>query len=436
MAGRKLRAFRASILHFRDDPGADSAPASFEHFEDGLLVVDEGRVVRAGPAEELLHTLPARADIVDRRGMLLAPGFIDTHIHYSQTDVIASAGRNLLDWLEQYTFPEEARFAEPAHAAAVAEFFLDELLRNGTTTAVVFGTVHRASADAFFAAASRRHMRMVAGQVMMDRHCPEALADGSEKVRDDAMELVDRWDGKGRLHYAITPRFAVTSSDTQLRLAGELARTFPNAFVHSHLAENVEEVAWVRSLFPKARTYTDVYDHFGLLRERAIYAHCLHLDAADRKRMAGSGAAAAFCPTSNLFLGSGLFDIAAADEAGMRFALATDVGGGTSFSLLRTMQEAYKVAQLQGQRLSALRAFYLATLGGARALHLDDTIGSFQPGREADFVVLDPAATPLLARRSGAARTLEERLFAWMILGDERAIRETYVMGESARPAG
>lgn len=433
MAARKLRAFRASILHFRDDPGADSAPGTFEHLEDGLLVVDEGRVVRAGPAEELLHTLPARADIVDRSGTLITPGFVDTHIHYSQTDVIASAGRNLLDWLEQYTFPEEARFAEPAHAAAVSEFFLDELMRNGTTTAMVFGTVHRASADAFFAAASRRNLRMVAGQVMMDRHCPEALADGSERVRDDAMELVDRWDGKGRLHYAITPRFAVTSSDTQLRLAGELARTFPRAFVHSHLAENVEEVAWVRSLYPACRTYTDVYDHFGLLRERAVYAHCLHLDAADRKRMAESGAAAAFCPTSNLFLGSGLFNLDAADEAGMRFALGSDVGGGTSFSLLRTMQEAYKVAQLQGQRLTALRAFYLATLGGARALRLDDTIGSFQPGREADFIVLDPAATPLLARRSGAARTLEERLFAWMILGDERSIRETYVMGEPAR---
>ena len=434
MAVRKLRAFRASILHFKDDPGASSPAGSYEHFEDGLLVVDQGRVARVGPADELLAALPARIDVVDRRGTLITPGFIDAHIHYSQTDVIASAGRNLLDWLEQYTFPEEARFAEPAHAAAVAEFFLEELLRNGTTTAVVFGTVHRASADAFFAAASRRNLRMVAGQVMMDRHCPETLADGSEKVRDDAMELVDRWDGKGRLHYAITPRFAVTSSDTQLRLAGELARTFPKAFVHSHLAENVEEVAWVRSLFPAFRTYTDVYDHFGLLRERAIYAHCLHLDAADRKRMAQSGAAAAFCPTSNLFLGSGLFDLASADEAGMPFALATDVGGGTSFSLLRTMQEAYKVAQLQGQRLTALRAFYLATLGGARALHLDDTIGSFQPGREADFVVLDPAATPLLARRAGAARTLEERLFAWMILGDERAIRETYVLGVPVRP--
>jgi guanine deaminase len=427
-----VRAFRAAILHFRDDPGVTSAASSFEYFADGLLIVEDGRVARVGPAEPLLASLPRATPVVDRRPALILPGFVDAHIHYAQTDVIASAGRNLLHWLEQYTYPEEARFAQHAHAAEVAEFFLDELLLNGTTTAMVFGTVHRTSADAFFAAAERRNLRMIAGQVMMDRHCPEDLRDTPEGVRRDVHELVERWDGQGRLHYAITPRFAVTSSEAQLRLAGELARTYPNAFVHSHLAEHLEEVAWVRALFPACRSYLDVYDHFGLLRERAIYAHCLHLDAADRKRMAESGAAAAFCPTSNLFLGSGLFDIAAADAAGMPFALATDVGGGTSFSMLRTLAEAYKVAQLQGQHLSALRGFYLATLGGARALRLDERIGSFAPGREADFIVLDPDATPLLARRMRAAKTLEERLFAWMILGDERAVRECYVLGQPA----
>jgi guanine deaminase len=297
---------------------------------------------------------------------------------------------------------------------------------------MVFGTVHRASADAIFAAAERRNMRLVAGQVMMDRHCPDCLQDNPESVLRDTRELMERWDGQGRLHYAITPRFAITSSDAQLAMAGELARAHPNAFVHSHLAENIEEVAWVRLLFPDCRSYLDVYDHFGLLRDRAIYAHCLHMDTADRRRMGASGAAAAFCPTSNLFLGSGLFDMAAADEARMPFALATDVGAGTTFSMLRTMQEAYKVAQLQGQHLSATRAFYLATLGGARALRLEDRIGSFAPGREADFVVLDPRAIPLLARRERASMTLEERLFAWMILGDERGVRETYVMGKTA----
>ena len=432
MAAADVRAFRASILHFRDDPGAAAAADSHEYFEDGLLIVEDGRVVRVGPAEPLLPSLPRDTEVVDRRPALILPGFIDAHIHYSQTDVIASAGRNVLHWLEQYTFPEEARFAEQAHALEVAEFFLDELIRHGTTTAMVFGTVHRASADAFFAAARRRNLRMVAGQVMMDRHCPERLRDTPESVRRDVRELIERWDGEGRLHYAITPRFAVTSSDAQLRLAGELARTYPNAFVHSHLAEHLDEVAWVRRLFPERRSYLDVYDHFGLLRERAIYAHCLHLDADDRRRMAASGAAAAFCPTSNLFLGSGLFDIAAADAAGMPFAVATDVGGGTSFSMLRTLAEAYKVAQLQGQHLSALRGFYLATLGGARALRLDERIGSFAPGREADFIVLDPDATPLLARRMRAAKTLEERLFAWMILGDERAVSECYVLGQPA----
>jgi guanine deaminase len=270
---------------------------------------------------------------------------------------------------------------------------------------------------------------------MMDRECPADLRDTLETVRRDVGELVERWNGHGRLNYAITPRFAITSSDAQLALAGELARAHPSAFIHSHLAENHEEVARVRSLFPKARSYLDVYEGFGLLRERAIYAHCLHLDEADRKRMAATGAAAAFCPTSNLFLGSGLFDIAATDAAEMRFALATDVGGGTSFSMLRTLGEAYKVAQLQGQHLTALRGFYLATLGGARALRLDDRIGSFAPGREADFIVLDPEATPLLARRMRSAKTLEERLFAWMILGDDRAVRETYILGERASTA-
>jgi guanine deaminase len=426
-----VRAFRGSILSFRDDPGASLADGSHDYFEDGVLVVEKGRVAQAGPAA-LLASLPREVEVVDHRGKLLLPGFIDAHIHYSQTDVIASAGHNLLHWLEHYTFPEEAKFAQLAHAREVSEFFLDELMRNGTTTAMVFGTVHRASADAFFEVARARSLRMVAGQVMMDRHCPEHLRDTPESCDRDTRELLERWDGQGRLHYAITPRFAITSSDMQLRTAGALAKAHPNAFIHSHVAEHADEVAWVRQLYPQARSYLDVYDGYGLLRERAIYAHCLHLDGEDRKRMAASGAAAAFCPTSNLFLGSGLFDIEAADAAGMPFALATDVGGGTSFSMLRTLSEAYKVAQLRGQRLSALRGFYLATLGGARALRLDDTIGSFQPGREADFVVLDPDATPLLARRMRAAKTLEERLFAWMILGDERAVHQTYVMGVPA----
>ena len=422
-----VTAFRAAILSFRDDPRSN-ADDSHDYFEDGVLVVESGRVARIGPAEPILQSLPRDVRVVDRRGMLILPGFVDAHIHYSQTDVIASAGHHLLHWLENYTFPAEARFADKAHASEVAEFFLDELLRHGTTTALVFGTAHPCSADAFFEAAERRKLRMAAGQVMMDRHCPEELRSAAG-CWDDVRAGIERWNGQGRLHYAITPRFAITSSDEQLQAAGDLAREYPDVFIHSHLAEHADEVAWVRRLFPQARSYLDVYERFGLLRERAIYAHCLHLDFEDRRRMAMSGAAAAFCPTSNLFLGSGLFDIAATDAAGMRFALATDVGGGTSFSMLRTMQEAYKVAQLQAQPFSALRAFYTATLGGARAMRLEDRIGSLEEGREADFVVLDPDATPLLSRRMKLARSLEERLFAWMILGDERAVRETYVLG-------
>jgi len=425
------RAFRGGILHFTGDPGSAPAADSHEHFEDGLLVVDSGRIARVGPAGPLLASLPREVEVVDHRGSLIVPGFIDLHVHYAQTDVIASPGRNVLDWLERYTFPAEARFGDREHAAEVAEFFLDELLRNGTTTALVFATCHRASADAFFQAAERRSLRMAAGQVMMDRHCPDGLR--SSDLERHTHELVERWDGQGRLHYAITPRFAITSSAGQLALAGRLAKTHPNAFIHSHLAEHPDEVAHVRRLFPECRNYLDVYARHGLLRERAIYAHCIHLEAGDRRIMAEAGAMAAFCPTSNLFLGSGLFDVAAADAEGLAFALGTDVAGGTSFSLLRTMLEAYKVAQLKGEHLTALRLFYLATLGAARAMRLDDRIGSFQAGHEADFVVLDPQATPLLARRQRAARTLEEKLFAWMVLGDERAVRSTYVMGEAAR---
>jgi guanine deaminase len=425
-----VRAFRGSILHFREDPGSASPASSYEYLEDGVLVVEGGRIARVVPARDA--ALPKEIEVVDHRGRLIVPGFIDAHVHYSQTDVIASPGKNLLDWLERFTFPAEARFGDPAHAREVAEFFLDELARNGTTSALVMATCHRASADAFFEAAERRDLRMAAGQVMMDRHCPEELR-GSELERH-THELIERWDRKGRLHYAITPRFAITSSPEQLALAGRLAKAHPDAFVHSHLAEHPDEVARVRELFPECRNYLDVYARHGLLRERSVYAHCIHLEPEDRRLMGEAGAVAAFCPTSNLFLGSGLFDLEASDQAGLRFALGTDVAGGTSFSMLRTMEEAYKVAQLQGQHLTATRAFYLATLGSARALRLDDRIGSFEPGREADFIVLDPDATPLLARRQRAARTLEERLFAWMVLGDERAVGATYVLGEAVKP--
>ena len=430
-----LCAHRGGILHFRSDPGPHDDPGSFEFLEDGLLVTADGQVASIGPAHELLSALPSDARLVEHGDSILMPGFVDTHVHYPQTDIIGSGGRQLLDWLENYTFPAEAAFADSAHAREVARFFLDELLRNGTTAALVFCSVHPASVQAFFEAAVARRMRMAAGKVLMDRNCPEYLRDTAEAGERDSRELLEAWHGRERLLYAITPRFAATSSEAQLASAGRLARDYPDALIHTHVAENLDEVAWVKRLFPQARSYLDVYDRYGLLRERAIYAHCIHFDESDRARMAQSGATAAFCPSSNLRLGSGLFDVAAADAAGMRFSIATDVAGGSSFGMLQTLGDAYKVAQLSQQHLSPLRAFYLATLAGARALGLEDRIGRFAVGTEADFIVLDLRATALIARRTASSRTLAEKLRVLITLGDDRAVAHTYILGREAHPA-
>ena len=389
----------------------------------------DGCVAAAGEARALLPTLPANATMTDHTGKLIMPGFVDTHVHYPQTDIIAAHGEQLLEWLERYTFPAERRFADPDHAREVADFFLTELLRNGTTTAMVFATVHPQSVDAFFEAARVRGARMIAGKVMMDRNCPEFMRDTAQSSYDDSKALIARWHGRDRLLYAVTPRFAPTSSERQLELAGRLLDEHPGVYLQTHVAENHAEVAWAAELFSWSRSYLDVYDHFGLVRERAVYAHCIHLDDADRARMGASGAAMSFCPTSNLFLGSGLFDPDAARRHGIRLGLGTDIGGGTSFSMLRTQDEAYKVAQLRGHPMTPLSAFYHATLGGARSLYLDDRIGNFSRGKEGDFIVLDPAATPLLERRMKNAPTLPERLFVLMMLGDDRVVAATYLMG-------
>lgn len=430
---RPLAAFRGSLLHFVGDP-AEAGARAIDYHPDGLLVVREGRVAEAGPAAELLPKLPAEIAVTDYRGKFILPGFIDTHTHYAQTDIIASPGGELLDWLDTYTFPGERRFHDPAHAADVADFFCDELLRNGTTTALAFATVHATSVDALFAAAERRDMRVLAGKVLMDRHCPAFLRDGADGGHAESVALIERWHGRARLLYAVTPRFAPTSSPAQMAAAGRLFRDHPGVYLQSHVAENRAEGRWVAELFPEARSYLDVYERFGQLGPRAVFAHCLWLDDADRARMATSGAAMSFCPSSNLFLGSGLFDLARAQAHGVRIGIGTDVGAGTSFSMLRTLAEAYKVLKLQGQTLSPERAFYLATLGGARSLYLDAHIGNFAPGKEADFVVLDPAATPLLARRTALAANLSEKLFALMTLGDDRAVAATHILGERRDP--
>ncbi|MTV37283.1 guanine deaminase [Duganella radicis] len=423
-----LQAYRGSLLHFLADPAfSDNA---HDWHEDGLLIVEDGKVKAAGGYERLHATLPPGAVVHDYSGKLLMPGFIDTHLHYPQTDMIASPSEGLLPWLETYTFPSERQFEDSKHAANVADFFLDELLRCGTTTAMVYCTVHPQSVDAFFATSERRGLRMVAGKVMMDRNCPDFLRDTAESSARDTEALIQRWHKRGRSLYAITPRFAPTSTEEQLHLAGELARAYPDTFIQTHVSENEAECAWVRELFPNSRSYIDVYDSYGMMRPRAMYGHCIWLDERDRQRMVETQSAAAICPTSNLFLGSGLFDFERADQAGVLLSLATDVGGGTSFSMLQTMNEAYKVARLKGSYLPALRMFYLATLGAARSMQLEGTIGNFSAGAEADFIVIDPQATPLLQRRTARSGSLEELLFALALLGDDRAIAATYAAGQ------
>ena len=422
-------AFRGSILHCVSDPFDNTDDSGWLYFEDGLLLIRDGKVEQLDHTYSLLPQLANDIPVEDYRGKLIVPGFIDTHIHYPQTDMIASHGEQLLDWLEKYTFPTERRFADFNYANDVAEFFTDELIRNGTTSALVLGTVHQHSIDAIFNSASRYNLRLVAGKVLMDRNCPDDLRDSPDIAYNESKALIERWHGQSRLSYAITPRFAPTSTEAQLEKVGQLAQEHPDVFIHTHVAENTSEVDWVNQLFPKSRSYLDVYDQFGLLRDRTVLAHCLHLDKQDRARLAASGAAMSFCPTSNLFLGSGLFDFSAAKECKARVGLGTDVGAGTSFNMLQTLAEAYKVGQLAGRPMSAQELLYLATLGSAKSLYLDDKIGNFEQNKEADFVVLDWAATALMKRRSDATNDIAEKFFAMVMLGDDRAVFSTYIMG-------
>ncbi len=424
------RVIRGRILSFTDDPAVGGSPAHVL-IDDGAVLVTQGLIEAVGAARDILANSPPGALVDDHSDCLITSGFIDAHVHYPQTQVIGSYGKQLLDWLANYTFVEEQKFADPAHCARIADFFLDELIRSGTTTAMVYCTVHPSSVEAFFVAAQARAMRMIAGKVMMDRDAPQALMDTAERGYDESRALITRWRGRGRLDYAITPRFAVTSTKAQLEAAGALKREFPDCYVQTHADENKAEIARVAALFPEARNYVDVYARAGLLGSRSVLGHCIHLQEGEVATLAESDSVAAFCPTSNLFLGSGLFDQARLAQAGVRIALATDVGGGTSYSMLRTAAEGYKVLQLNGQSWPALDAFYRMTLGNARALSLDDRIGSIEVGKEADLIALDPRATPALAHRmETAGGDLEVELFALMTLGDDRAVRETYVAGE------
>jgi guanine deaminase len=421
-------AVRASFLHFISDP--DKSGDAYEYFDDGLLLIKQGRVQALINAADAIDYLPDAAALYDYSGCLVMPGFIDTHTHYPQSGMIASYGLQLLDWLKQYTFPTETRFAEREYADKIAAFFCDQMLRNGTTTSAVFATVHRESVDAIFEQAQQRDMCLLAGKVMMDRNAPENLCDTAESSYLECSELIQRWHLKGRNLYAVTPRFAPCCSPAQLEVCAQLINENPDLYLQSHVAESQDEVRWVSELFPDSRSYLDVYDSFDLLGPRSIFAHCIHLDQEDRERMAASGAAMAFCPTSNLFLGSGLFSLDAARAQDIRVGMATDVGAGTSFSMLQTLNEAYKVCQLAGQSLTPLKAFYLVTLGAAESLYLEHRLGNFAVGKEADFVVLDLAATELMQCRMENVTSLEEKLFALMMLGDDRSVQATHLMGK------
>ena len=429
-----MRAYRAALLRFADD-------GSPLYDEDGLLLVGPGpdgrrRIRAAGAWADLAPSYPGVA-VEHLPGRILAPGFIDMHVHFPQTDVIGSPAEGLLPWLENYTFPHEARFAEPAYASDMATVFLDELLRHGVTTPLTFATSHPASVEALMLAAQARRLRLIAGKVLQDRHSPDGVRDETERSLVDTESLIRRWHGTDRLGYAITPRFAPSCTEAQLRGAGELAAKYPDVWIQSHVAENKDEIRWVRELFPDMRSYLAVYEHHGLLRERAIYAHCIHFDDDDRRLMRSSGAAAAVSPTSNLFLGSGFFDFEGADRIGFRYGLASDVGGGTSFSPFHTMLAAYYVGRegqtKPGVSLSPAHLWWLHTAGAAHALGLDGVVGNLRPGCEADFLVLDPHATPLLSRKVRNARNLEELLFSLIVLGDDRVVERVVIDGDSAR---
>lgn len=407
----------------------DDIAANARYLEDGLLTLRDGKVVSL----ESWQIAEGRVDptrVTDLRGKLIVPGFIDTHIHYPQTEMIGAFGEQLLEWLNQYTFPVESQYHCPDHAAKMSAFFLHQLLSNGTTTALVFGTVHKQSVDSLFSAAQQLDMRLIAGKVMMDRNAPEYLTETPEESYQHTRELIERWHQRGRLSYALTPRFAPTSSPELLDKVRQLREEFPDVWMHTHLSENPQEIAWVKALFPERAGYLDVYYHHQLTGKRSVFAHCLHLEDQEWQCLHDTDSSIAFCPTSNLFLGSGLFNIKRCWQQGVRMGIGTDVGAGTTFNLLQTLGEAYKVGQLQQYKLSACEAFYHATLGGAHALDLDDVIGNFNPGKEADFVVLDAAVSPLQKLRNANSKDIWERLFVMMTLGDDRNIAQTWVSGK------
>lgn len=423
---------RGRLLSFRHAPRSRDDVDSYIYESDGAVLMVDGQIQASGSYGEVKGEADDGVPEIDHRPHLIMPGFIDTHLHFPQMQVIGSYAANLLEWLNTYTFIEEQRFADPVHGARIGVRFFDEMMRQGTTTAVAYCSVHKASADAFFAESLRRNTLMIAGKVMMDRNAPEALRDTPQQGYDETRQVIADWHGKGRNHVAISPRFAITSSPEQMEMAGALVREFPDLHMQTHLSENREEIEFTCSLYPEAKDYTDIYARYGLLGPKSLLGHSIHLSEREADVMSESGAVAIHCPTSNLFLGSGLFPLRSLTTRAkpVRVGFATDIGGGTSYSMLRTLDEAYKIQQLLGERLNPLESFYYATLGNAEALSLSNRIGTLEDGTDADLVVLNAVATPAMALKMEVVSTLSEELFLLQTLGDDRAIIETYVAGK------
>ena len=429
------RLIRGRTLTFERMPQALDDHAAYRYESDGALLFVDGLIQAAGPYETVRAAAPEAVEEIEHRPHLVMPGFIDTHLHFPQMQVIGSYAANLLEWLNTYTFPEECRFVESAHAARIATHFFDEMIRHGTTTAVAYCSVHKTSADAFFAEALKRDMRMIAGKVMMDRNAPQGLLDTPELGYDETRAVIEDWHGKGRNHVAITPRFAITSTPAQMSAASALAREFPDLHIQTHLSENHDEIAFTGSLYPDAVDYLDVYARYDLLGRKTLFGHCIHLSEREQAVMSESGSVAVHCPTSNLFLGSGLFPLKAIarGEHPVRVSVASDIGGGSSYSMLRTMDEAYKIQQLLGERLNPFESAYHLTRGNAEALSLAERIGTLEVGTDADVIVLDMAATPAMALKAEVVGSLADELFLMQTMGDDRAIVETYVAGRPAK---
>ena len=426
---------RGRTLSFITEPESIDDRAAYRFEEDGGVLMRDGLIAAVGDFAKVQAAAGDGVTVIDHRPNLILPGFIDAHLHMPQMQVIASYGAELLDWLNHYTFPEETKFRDAQHGRRVARLLLDATVRHGTTTFAAYCTVHRQSADALFAEALSRDMRIVAGKCLMDRNAPDGLTDTAQSGYDDSKALIAEWHGKGRLHYAITPRFAITSTPAQMEAAGALCREHPDLHMQTHLSENRDEIAFTQELYPWSKDYTDVYAHYGLLGPKALFGHCIHLSEREADALSDTGSVAVFCPTSNLFLGSGLFDYQRYRRRGkpLRVATATDIGGGTNYSMLRTMDEAYKVIALQGEKLNPLAAFWQITLGNAKALSLEAHVGTLDVGTDADVVVLDSSATPAMALRMETVTSLAEELFLLQTLGDDRAVREVYVAGRAAK---